>query len=274
MSTTDIAIPYTQRVESIEAVAAAGQNGFFLPWGTYVRAADILSVEVDGVLWPCAPGNSYVPMERQKSMVWPQPSTADVVRGVWLVPFASFVGGETVRITFVVRDLLIAPPVPSPAYAPGNVLPPGNAYWSYRAGNPNWKLPFQVVVAARAGLSVEFWRKSRKPGGTRTPGWVPGGIPQIRFGRHWSPYWRSVAAVADGIQAIDPAASGFLQTATPSRRDYRLAYYDPSSGARSDLSDVVLYVGRRPDNLRTVSDPPPPAPSIPMHPQNSIWIGK
>ena len=268
MSTTDIAIPYTQRIETVESVSAnaGGQQAYFLPWGTYIRDVDILSVQIDGGP-PLVAYVDYVPMLRQaRALGWPQPSTADVVRGVWLV--APLLPERTVRITFVVRDLLIAPPVPSPAYAPGNVLPPGNAFWSYRAGNPNWKLPFQVVVAARAGLSVEFWRKSRKPGGTRTPGWVPGGIPQIRFGRHWSPYWRSVAAAVDGIQAIDPAASGFLQGTIPSRRDYRLAYYDPSSGARSNLSDVVLYVGRRNDRLTSVVGP------IPMHPQDSVWIGK
>lgn len=281
MSTTNTALPYTQRVEQIDAVAVAGQNGFFLPWGVYVRGEDILSVQVNGVvlvpgLPAPGPANDYVPMLRQEKTIyispdhgWKQPTTADVVSGVWIT--TTMDGGEAVRITFVVRELLLTPPVPFPVYAPGGLLPASDFWFSYTPiVHPQVKVPNQLLVTGLKGLQVEFWQKSKRAGRVRV-----GPVTQIRTGKHWSPWWRTPVAAADGTVIIDPTAVPVLpaqpifKPSVNRRGSFRLAYFDPASGARTKLSYLTLMVAGYPDKIGTVGT----GGGI-FHPPFSVWVGK
>ena len=369
MSTINTAIPYTQRVEQIEAVAVAGQNGFFLPFGTFIRGEDVLSVEVDGVvltpgLPAPAPPNDYVPMLRQARSVytqppggpltgilswtnggttvtgvgtsfttevaagqyiwsdsdpysaatqvgtvvsdtqitlatpyggttgamsgrlalylsgWTQPSTADVVRGVWLtVPPGP---GRTVRITFVTRVLLLPAPVPFVTYAPGGVLPSGiQVMMSYNVPMPlvpQVAVPSQVLVVGREGLRIEFWRRTAHCGKVHTSAGIA--FTQVRTGRFWSPYWRAPVAGATGDAIIDPVAERLIAPMPPGhqlmKRQYRLTYFDPASGARTSLSDLTLYIANRRDRLgKFGAAPPVTPPHQPDGVQASVaWVGR
>ena len=274
MGTTNIALPYTQRVEQVSSVAVAGQQAYFVPWGTYLRGVDVLAVEVNGV--PVVAGVDYVPMIRQArtDVPWMQPTTADVVRGVWMTPAPP--AAATVKITFVVRDLQIAPPVPTTVFAPAGsfqypALPGDRETWNYSPSSAS--IPLQVAIAGRAGFQVEFWRKSKGVGETRTPRIAVPQVPQIRFGKHWSPYWRTGVAVADGLVVVDTSdpALMLMPWNVNERRQYRLAYYDPASGARSGLSDLTLFVAQRADTLAPTAKP---GYSSVSHHSRSAWVAK
>jgi len=273
MSTTNTALPYTQRVETIEHTAVAGQNGFFLPRGVYSRAANILAVKVNGTVLT---GADYDPMARQARtwnnfpppMGWRMPSTADVTQGVWLT--ASMTGGEVVAITFVTRDLLIAPPVPMAVYAPGGVFPAASTVSSYLVPHPAptphvYDVPRHAFVTTRAGLQIEFWHKTLRVGRIRT---TPVPLMQLRAGLNWSPYWRSAVAAADGSLILD---SNTFNPGGSGKRRWKLAYYDPASGARSALSVETLYTANVDDKIG-MPNPPGPGSYAIYHPSSSIWV--
>lgn len=254
------ALPFTQTVETISAVAVAGQQGFFLRWGAYVRQQDVLAVTVNGA--PAA----YSQMVRQNNMGWPQPTTADVWRGVWLG--APCAGGETVEITFRTRSLLVEAPEPIVTFAPGGALPvgmvPGPGNWvpnSYQGGG-SW-VPNAFVLPQRAGLQLELWRRSRKLGRFRQALTVPG-FYQLRQAKHWSPWWRSALAIADGYEVVDPWVATIVNTSSWRANDFKLAWYDPATGARSSLSVRSIMVQQHSE--RNVSTPSP------THPNMSVWI--
>lgn len=252
---------YSQRVETREVVAVAGQRAFFAGWDAYLAAVCILDVTVDGA--PAA----YAPMSRQTGgtgQAWPQPSTADVARGVYLA--APCAGGEVVAVTYAQRLLGIAPPVPRVTYAPGGVTPdPGapNAFVRFSYAGPN--VPQALVVEAIAGLQVEVWRRSSHAGSVRQSSL--GGLNIVRSGRHWSPWWRTPVAGASGSVVIDPFAEGWVAfTSAQRRKFYRLAYFDPATGARSALSDLTLFsawtgAGDRVNGFL-------------HHPAPSLWVGR
>jgi hypothetical protein len=88
-----------------------------------------------------------------------------------------------------------------------------------------------VIVPERQGCVVEFWRRTTKPGGKR------GRLEMVppRDGKRYVPYFRG-----------DPGAFRFHRStfctgdfARP-RRKFRVCYYDPSTGARSELSNDVI----------------------------------
>lgn len=258
---SDFSIQYTQRVESISSVALQNQQGFFLPFGVYVAPVGLLSMSVDGFM--IASGADYVPMLRQVgSGGWPQPSTADVVRGAWLnMPLAGG-GGEVIELRFVDRKLLIAPPQPYVTYAPGGVIPvlPPTTKLNFTYTSP--QVPLSLFAGARKGLQLEVWRRTKKSGSVRVNA---AGYTTLRAGRHWSPWWRSAVAAEDGTVVIDPTTEGWLPSSGQRRKTYKLAYYDPESGARSSLSDSTVFIAiNRPDVVGT---------SV-SHPIPSLWVGR
>lgn len=252
----------SQRLNTVSATAVAGQQGFFLSWGSYIRASDLLEVTVDGV------SASYGPMARQGGvgqLGWPQPTTADVVRGVWLTN--PCVGGETVAIQFRTQVLLIDPPVPMVTFAPGGVLPtglvPGVGNWipnSYQ--NPAF-VPNSFVLPQRAGLQIELWRRSRRMGRFRQALTVPG-LFQIRQAHHFSPWWRSSLASVDGYEVVDPWVANIVNYSSWRANQFKLAWYDPMTGARSPLSVQSIMVQQRSE--RVLGTPSP------THPNMSVWI--
>lgn len=195
------------------------------------------------------------------------PTTADVTQGVWLA--VALAGGETVRITFVVRSLLLAPPVPMAIYAPGEVLPVVQTIFAFAPGTPlptNGILrgrPFQLLLTARKGLQVEFWRKTLRAGKTRPSAdpSLPAPFMMLRAALNWSPYWRSGVAAADGQEIVQPY--GPMMSGGRKRR-FRLAYYDPASGARSALSNETVFVVRAPDTVGM--------PATKAHLGDSVWV--
>lgn len=253
---------YSQRLSTRESVAVPGQRAFFAGWDAYLAPICILEVTVDGVEAP------YVPMTRQtggSSQAWPQASTADVARGVYLTN--PCVGGETVAVTFALRSIDLAPPVPRVTYAPGGVIPdPGGPNLRSRFSYQGPNVPQALMVEEIEGLQVEIWRKSLHSGSVRQSS-LGNGLNIVRSSRHWSPYWRSPVATASQVLVSDPITSGWISPQSSSRRfQFRLAYYDPTSGARSALSELTLYatfVGNG-DRINGFT----------AHPVPSLWVTK
>lgn len=249
---------YTQRVTQQTTIAVEGQLSFFAGWDAYVEPRDIVSVTRNGV--PVA----YTPMVRQNGN-WPMVSTASITRGVILAAPAS--AGDVVGVTAVRRLLHLAAPEPRVIHAPGGIIPdPGgpNLRITFSYANPN--VPNALVVDKVAGLQLEVWRLSRRKGMVRT---APiGDLQRVRSGRHWSPWWRSATATESGPLVIDPITSGWVVTPgarAQNRQVYKLAYFDPTTGARTVLSTLsihTIFTGRA-DRVRTVGT---------VHPGPSVWV--
>jgi len=243
-STSGSGVAYSQREETVSRVAVAGQQGFFLPFGVWSRADDILSVEVNGT--PITPGFGWTAMRRQRGS-WPQPSTDDVCQGVWLSAPSS--GGDVVRITFRTRRLLdITPPVlgllPS---SNEKIVDTGGANLKFPAIylGPTAQLPNQLIVRKSAGLCVEYWRWTKHNALFRGASIYP--LMQQRHGRHWSPFFRSAVATESGDELVDPRLEGWIRYTRPYGVKFRACYYDPSTGARTELGTQTLKASGRDD---------------------------
>lgn len=105
--------------------------------------------------------------------------------------------------------------------------------------------PNGVTVPGIEGYQVEFWRQSFKSGGLRQ-GTLGGGL---RYGRRYIPYLRF------GTDVWTFSEDEFSPTQALKRNRFKVAYYNPSTGARSCLSNDTIVVcsiqddgvnGRRP----------------------------
>lgn len=241
-------VAYSERTETVTRIAYAGQQGFFLPVGVFARISDIISVKYGGVSQN--QGTDYDLMRRNASQGWPQPSTSDVSNGIWL-SFPAVVNA-VVEITFRVRRLLdVMPPLLALLPGSGPLIPdPGAPGATVRANYtsvptpPLVELPNQLSLRTVSGLCVEFWRWTKHNARTRgASGIYP--FVQQRFGRHWSPFFRTTPAISSGEIIVDPRAGGWIRYARPYQDKFRACFFDPSTGARGDFGEQVLIASGR-----------------------------
>jgi hypothetical protein len=247
----------TLRWEQIDRVMVAGQQGVFLPWGAYVLAtAPNIEVQIDqgaGFVLQ-AFGADYAFQTRQQSNGWSQASTKDVSTGVWLNnPSAA---GDIVRVRWRSGSILLPPPSPIAVSTTAPVPAPGGSNgFRYNGPYP----PDAFTVAERFGFQVEAWRMSMHGGQKRVPAAVPTFV-QLRGGRRLFPYWRSPAG--SGETTIVP--STFVGGASARKKFvFRVCYYDPATGARSELSAERVYFSWRDDKILTIGT---------LHPAASVWV--
>lgn len=247
--------------QTIDRTLIKDQRAVFLPWGAFVLANSAFveaSVSTDGgaTFTLLAFGVDYVFQTRQNANGWPAPSTADTSTGIWLLN--TYQTNDIVRLRWRSGHLDIEPPTPVLVYAPaGSLEPPGSGTkaWRFSGGN----VPNAFLIAVRPPYQIEVWRYSSHNGRQREPASISNYM-QYRGGRRFWPYYRDTTAAAGEI-VITPGstfnASG--------KSAFRLAYYDPQTGSRSDLSAQKLYYTRmRKDVVAGAT----------VHPVPSGWVSR
>ena len=225
--------PMSQAVKQIiEAAQVTGQRGFRLPLGVLVRAGsdDISLVELStdgGVTWaPLTPVVDWAYMSRRAG--WPHASTADASCGVFLTSGVAN-SGDLVRLTYVTRSLALRPPEPCVVRATGGVVDLTQQRWRYNSPTPT----NAVLLPNVQGLQIEVWTWGRNSGQAREAWNLPGFFLRIP-GRRWRPMMRLALATESGEVIFEPSTN--LVTSGPRVQSFRFCYYDPASGARSELS--------------------------------------
>lgn len=225
------------RIDTIDRVTEVdGQRAYFLPWGTYVRA-NVTDMKVeftkDGVAFaPLVFGIDWIFQARQvqSTVPWPQPTTADVSTGAWLLfdPPA----GAIVRLTWRTGEINIAAPEPIVVRSVHGVLDsdPGN----WRFNSPKF-LPNGVIIPERQGLQIEMWRFCSKQGQAQQSRSLRT-LVYHRGGRRFTPYYRFDMGKKNGDRVIEFASLPF--PSTPRFWVMRWCYYEPETGARSRLSEI------------------------------------
>lgn len=220
------------RVDTVDRpVQIKGQSAYFLPWGTFVRALSTdMRVELSTAGGPFVPlvfGVDWIFQNRQHGL-WPQPSTADVSTGAWLN--ITVVPGDVVRLTWRTGNINVPAPEPVIVRAQGSQLDPTFTKWRYNATLPN-----AAILGQRAGLQIELWRFCTHQGHARDARALPG-LTQYRSGRRYMPYIRfPIAATSDDL-VVQPDDIAF--SSSPKFVVMRFCYYDPTTGARSPLSEI------------------------------------
>lgn len=247
--------------ETIDRTLVNDQRAVFLPWGAFVLA-DAAFVEASlstdgGVTFnPLVFGVDYVFQTRQNAGGWPAPSTADTSTGIWLLN--TYAAGDIVRLRWRSGHLDIEPPTPVIVYAPGGALEPagaGTKLWRFN----NIQFPQAVLAATRPPFQLEVWRYTGTTGRQREPASLAAYM-QYRGGRRFMPYYRDTTATS-GEVVLTPGATFNARN----KAAYRLAYYDPRTGARSELSEQRIYAART--RVDTV------AGSV-HHPRFSVWVSR
>lgn len=232
--------------EVTRTITVSGQQAVFLPWGQYVLAQPGWAfVWLNGV--PLTFGSDWDFQKRQaRTTGWPYASTADASTGVWLNVGTN--AGDTVRVQWRTGRINLPPPSMAPVYAPGGSLPPSPGVglkqrWPY-TGSP---YASAFVAANLEGFQVEVWRMTRKSGRVYGTVALPG-FAEYRRGRVYVPLYRA-PSVTSGEVIISPG-SDFSESSR--KGSYRICYYDPATGARTDLSAERLFWSRtRNDFIRT-----------------------
>lgn len=243
--------------EVTRTIVVAGQQAVFLPWGQYVLAqSGWAEVTLNGA--PLTFGVDWIFQTRQaRSTGWGYPSTADASTGVWLL--VSTNAGDVVVVRWRTGRINLPPPSVSPVYVTGGALPPSPGVgltqrWTYVGA----VLPNAIVCPGLDGFQLEVWRMSRKSGRVVGVRVLPG-LDEYRRGRNFVPLFRPASATSGDI-LIQPGADFSAPT---NRSHYRVCYYDPATGARTDLSaEHVVFENRRDDRISTLGV---------VHQRGSVW---
>lgn len=225
--------------------AVVGLAGYFVPVGNVLfDAPGMFAVDVDN-------GSGFVPFEGQVTVIHrgdgnlafaPPVRVRDAAIGLKLDAGAA----TSVRLRWKERRL----PFEIPSISKVRVI----------NGINGWVLDDTVIWHKESGLCTnglqlaslpdgyqwEFWRRTEREGGLRTK------ALHGRDGRRYVPYER-----------FTPPDTGLLlhwrdfNHKTGSRSQFKLAIYDPATGARSRLSDLTVCVNPRRDAVLLASSANP-----------------
>lgn len=247
--------------ETIDRTIVKDQRAIFLPWGSYVLANSAFveaSISTDGgvTFSPLVFGVDYVFQTRQNANSWPAPSTADTSTGIWLLN--TYQTNDIIRLRWRSGHLDIEPPTPVLVYAPGGSLE------TFGAGTKPWRfngaqVPNAFLVATRPPYQIEVWRYMEHNGRQREPASITNYM-QYRGGRRFSPYYRDTTATPGEIIIIPGSTFN-----ARGKSSFRLAYYDPQTGSRSDLSSQRLYYTRQRKDI---------VAGVAVHPVPSGWVSR
>lgn len=244
----------TEEELSVNLPAVQGSAGYYLPIGHFfLDAPGMIAVDVDD-------GSGFVPFTGSFTVIHrgdgnlsfaPPTSVRDAATGVRLDAGAEAV---TVRLRWIERRLAYH----VPSLSKVRLVQQG----------PNWVLDSSIVwrkesrnapvVAATNGLQLatlpdgyqwEFWRRTLREGGFR-PG---ANITHMRDGRRFVPYERFSTPSTGNLLLHISQFSHYYQ----GRFQFKLAVYDPFTGARGPLSDTTVVVNRVRDFLVLASSPDP-----------------
>lgn len=203
--------------------SVAGKNSYAIPAGNlFLNSAGETQLDLDqgaGFI-PQAYGADYGHLLR--SAPGTPASVVDAAIGFSLNNAVS--AGWTFRFRWKERRILVEPPSIAKVLSSLDY----NLYWLPNSANA----PDGVLVPSLNGMQVEFWRETRRNGGRRGSA-DPTKIQ--RLGRRYLPYFRG----ATDVFLFNRAA---FAVATGPRRKYRVCYYDPTTGARSALSNDIILV--------------------------------
>lgn len=274
-------IRLTQSFRSDQVVhtcAVNGQKGFLITRNSWVRAnQNDMTVELStdsGITWRKLQYGTEWSFCVRGYGNWQQPTTEDASVGAWLTDPRSI--GDMVRLTWKTGDILCPPPEPLPAKVldgppasldPGP-SPMGNGKWAYPYTNPPFPFtafPNGLVLGNRAGLQIEIWRHTLKSPKV----WPAQNLPAYKVqktGRFWSPYYRLPLAANSGDTFLSPSDLLTLGKGGGVSKVYqfRFAYYDPTTGARTGLSTAQARFVRRANGEGTFG--------ASLHPQFSVWV--
>jgi len=230
----------TVETHEIIVTTVAGRYAYVIPVGSWFldRAADT-SLDIDtggGAGWiPQAYGPDYGHLRRYS----PPASVADLCIGWELA--GSPPAGWLMRFRWKYWRLRDSPQMVTPVrlIAGAGTEPDYSVGWFQNtAGNEPDAV--QVALPVVDGLGLEFWRRTLRTGGLR-------GVTLKRSGRRYVPYQRLPP------NQFTVHKTEFSPCTDTTRRYYKVCYYDPTTGARSFLSDTVITAGsNRDDRLRTV----------------------
>ena len=207
-----------------------GQTRFYIPVGCYFKDAPTeIKVEMDqGAGYGDLQYGADYSCIRRTSML---PTVGDAACGV--TGFGGTIhAGWHVRLTWKERRLRFRPQVVLPV----RVGDPYTGRWNEMS--PTLFPDGVQVPMGSPGWAVEFWRYTPKPGGTQFLNPATGEI-NYHEGRRWIPYWRSAAG-----ETTFKASTTFGATLPSRRKKFRVCYYNPTTGSRSELSNDVIVVGQ------------------------------
>ena len=145
--------------------------------------------------------------------------------GIGFTFVAPVAGGWTFRFRWKTRKVLFEPSPVAKVRVVGGVLQNGVSWQSNSVNAPNG-----VRVPQLNGYQVEFWRKSRKNGGLS-------GVALPRGGARYVPYFRGPVD-----QFIFERTEFLPLPGTTKRWRFRVAYYNPTTHARSALGPDIIVV--------------------------------
>jgi len=243
----------TEEELSVELPGVQGSAGYYLPIGHFfLDAPGMIAIDVDL-------GAGFVPFTGAFTVIHrgdgnlsfaPPVSVHDAATGVRL----DAGGATTVRLRWIERRLAYH----IPSISKVRLVQQG----------PDWVLDSSIVwkketkngpvIAATNGLQLatlpngyqwEFWRRTLREGGLR-PG---ANITHMRDGRRFVPYERFSTPATGNLLLHISQFSHYYQ----GRFQFKLAVYDPFTGARGPLSDLTVVVNRVRDFLVLASSADP-----------------
>lgn len=243
----------TEEELSVDLPGVAGSAGYYLPIGHFfLDAPGMVSVDVDL-------GSGFVPFTGAFTVIHrgdgnpgfaPPLSVRDAATGVRL----DAGGATTVRVRWIERRLAYH----VPSISKVRLVQQG----------PDWVLDSSIVwkketkngpvIAATNGLQLatlpdgyqwEFWRRTLREGGLRSGQ----NITHMRDGRRFVPYERFSTPSTGNLLLHISQFSHYYQ----GRFQFKLAVYDPFTGARGPLSDLTAVVNRVRDFIVLASSADP-----------------
>lgn len=214
-------LPMVDVVHEMVIPSVAGRNNYTIPVGNWFLNAigeTTLDINQGSGFIPQAYGPDYAHLLR----VTPPPTVANAAIGFSIVGGA-VAAGWTLRFRWHERTLLVKPSAVAKVRLPVNYTVPWNS--SSAVDFPNG-----VRVPEYPNVQVEFWRQTWRNGGQR------GNMGVLhRDGKRYLPYFRGV------LNQFAFAIPEFRPTQPLKRNHFRVCYYEPVSGARSELcSDIIV----------------------------------
>lgn len=218
---------------SIDIPSVEGVAHYYIPIDDFVlNQAGESSLELDQgggfVAVPYESGYNYI------TRLTCDPSVVDAAIGFAYVGEVS--AGWTFRFKWYTRTLFVPPPRISPVRIVGGNVDFSDRWHMYDAAT----CPNGIHVRELHGYQVELWRYTQQTmgGGMRQGG--------PRYGRRYVPYRR----FPTNQFLIDLTDLGNSR-----RRKFRVCYYDPATGARSELSNTAYRASNKKDDVSGQSGP-------------------
>jgi hypothetical protein len=226
-------LPEVTVLRSVLFTAKAGQKLFFLPIGEhFLDAPSETELYVDNVLH--RPGDGFYSHVKRGTAGWM--NTTDAMIGIALTTPTA--GGEQVVLYWHQRLILLQPA----SVALVHCTQDGGGIWRpdystdmrWRQNDP-LVAPNAIQVAnPPPDYVVEWWRLTRVKGGNHG-----GNGAGYRAGRRYMPVFRGPAVVTDNDSLFLRTQFDGSSTACPWRH-FRVCYYNPTTGARGNLSSEVI----------------------------------